>query len=396
MAVYGSVWRCTRVPLTKTGCERALFAIARIGETILIPQVFHDEIVHSDTGCDCSAVDSRPCCLAETFTLLPTAVFHPIRQLQAHTTRQFTMSQPDAAGAASASDVTVANGSQPDAGGFKLKFCTVCASNNNRSMEAHLRLAEANYPVVSFGTGSLVRLPGASMNTPNVYHFNKTSYDSMYKELDAKDPRLYRANGILNMLDRNRNVKWGPERWQDWQVGMPRLDHAKERGFEGTEGGVADIVITCEERCWDAVVDDLLSRGSPLNRPVHVINVDIKDNHEEALVGGRGILDLAESLNKAAVEERDIRGASSFDQGNAARAMAKPARDMDTGLVLRWSGLSFYAGGVCARRYPVGFDRNHEEMNTLYNLMSLNTKWIRPSRVVASPGQPKHKGNIMN
>lgn len=185
-------------------------------------------------------------------------------------------------------------------------------------MEAHLRLAAAHFPVISFGTGSLVRLPGASMNTPNVYHFNKTSYDSMYKELDAKDPRLYRANGILNMLDRNRNVKWGPERWQDWQVGMPRLDHSKERGFEGTEGGVADIVITCEERCWDAVVDDLLSRGSPLNRPVHVINVDIKDNHEEALVGGRGILDLAESLNKAAVEEREIRGASSFDQGSVA------------------------------------------------------------------------------
>ncbi|OBT70044.1 RNA polymerase II subunit A domain phosphatase ssu-72 [Pseudogymnoascus sp. 23342-1-I1] len=228
------------------------------------------------------------------------------------------MSLPDATGAVPASDVTVANGSQPDAGGFKLKFCTVCASNNNRSMEAHLRLAAANYPVISFGTGSLVRLPGASMNTPNVYHFNKTSYDSMYKELDAKDPRLYRANGILNMLDRNRNVKWGPERWQDWQVGMPRLDHSKERGFEGTEGGVADIVITCEERCWDAVVDDLLSRGSPLNRPVHVINVDIKDNHEEALVGGRGILDLAESLNKAAAEEREIRGASSFDQGSAA------------------------------------------------------------------------------
>lgn len=204
-----------------------------------------------------------------------------------------------------------------DPGGFKLKFCTVCASNNNRSMEAHLRLAAANYPVISFGTGSLVRLPGASISTPNVYHFNKTSYDSMYKELDAKDPRLYRANGILNMLDRNRNVKWGPERWQDWQVGMPRMDHEKEKGFEGTEAGVADIVITCEEKCWDAVVDNLLARGSPLNRPVHVINVEIKDNHEEALVGGNGIIDLADSLNKAAVEERQIQGAESFDSGSA-------------------------------------------------------------------------------
>src|SRR5579859_8078934 len=104
-------------------------------------------------------------------------------------------------------------------------------------MESHLRLAAAKYPVISFGTGSLVRLPGPSITQPNVYQFNKTSYDSMYKELEEKDPRLYRANGILTMLDRNRNVKYGPERWQDWQVGQPRLDHANEKGYEGTEGG---------------------------------------------------------------------------------------------------------------------------------------------------------------
>lgn len=65
------------------------------------------------------------------------------------------------------------------------------------------------------------------------------------------------------------------------------------------------MVITCEERCWDAVVDNLLDRCSPLNKPVHVINVDIKDNHEEALVGGSAILDLANSLNEAARLERE-------------------------------------------------------------------------------------------
>src|SRR5690606_16197828 len=74
---------------------------------------------------------------------------------------------------------------------------------------------------------------------------------------------------------------------------------------KGVEGGVVDVVITCEERCWDAVIDDLINRGSPLNRPVHVINVDIKDNHEEALVGGRGILALADMLTAAAKEERE-------------------------------------------------------------------------------------------
>jgi RNA polymerase II subunit A C-terminal domain phosphatase SSU72 len=46
----------------------------------------------------------------------------------------------------------------------------------------------------------------------------------MYNELDTKDPRLYKANGLLPMLDRNRNVKWGPERWQDWPIGVPRVN----------------------------------------------------------------------------------------------------------------------------------------------------------------------------
>ncbi|KAI9859550.1 MAG: RNA polymerase II subunit A C-terminal domain phosphatase [Vezdaea acicularis] len=214
--------------------------------------------------------------------------------------------------------MTTTNGSKlaPEAeGGFKLKFCTVCASNQNRSMEAHLRLSAAAYPVISFGTGSLVRLPGPSIHQPNVYAFNTTSYDSMYKELEAKDPRLYRANGLLNMLERNRNVKWGPERWQDWKAGVPRLEHIEDKGAVGVEGGVVDVVFTCEERCWDAVIDDLLNRGAPLNRPVHVINVDIKDNHEEALVGGRAILDLADTLNKAAMEERDVKGSNGWDEG---------------------------------------------------------------------------------
>ncbi|KAI9814691.1 MAG: RNA polymerase II subunit A C-terminal domain phosphatase [Thelocarpon impressellum] len=210
------------------------------------------------------------------------------------------------------------SGPSSDENDFKLRFCTVCASNQNRSMEAHLQLSAAKYPVVSFGTGSLVRLPGPSITQPNVYPFNSTSYDSMYKELESKDPRLYRANGLLNMLERNRNVKWGPERWQDWSVGMPRLNHLEDKGSRGVEGGMVDVVITCEERCWDAVVDDLLSRGSPLNRPVHIINVDIKDNHEEALVGGKAILDLADSLNKAAWDERRVKGAAQWDNGSTA------------------------------------------------------------------------------
>lgn len=185
-------------------------------------------------------------------------------------------------------------------------------------MEGHLRLSRANYPVISFGTGSLVRLPGPSITQPNIYPFNSSSYDGMYRELEEKDQRLYRANGILNMLERNRGVKWGPERWQDWKVGESRLAHNTDRGSKGVEGGVVDVVITCEEKCWDAVVEDLLNRGSPLNRPVHVFNVDIKDSHEEALVGGNAIVDLADKLNDAALEEREGKGEEGWNEGTGA------------------------------------------------------------------------------
>ena len=123
------------------------------------------------------------------------------------------------------------------------------------------------------------------------------------------------------MIERNRGVKWGPERWQDWPIGKPRLEHKEDRGASGVEGGVVDVVITCEERCWDAVVDNLLEREGRLNKPVHVINVDIKDNHDEALIGGKAILELADNLNAAAREERgdggwkqDADGERSFDR----------------------------------------------------------------------------------
>ncbi|KAL4869283.1 RNA polymerase II subunit A C-terminal domain phosphatase ssu72 [Aspergillus spectabilis] len=224
---------------------------------------------------------------------------------------------PPAAAPAPATNASTSSTEPTDS--FKLRFCTVCASNQNRSMEAHLRLSTAAspFPVISFGTGSLVRLPGPSITQPNVYNFNSTSYAQMYDELLSKDERLYRNNGILNMLDRNRNVKWGPERFQDWVPGVPRVDHVSkgDKGALGTEGGVVDVIITCEERCWDAVVDDLMNKGSSLNRPVHVFNVDIKDNHEEALVGGKAILELATRLNEVASQEQKALGAEGWANG---------------------------------------------------------------------------------
>ncbi|CAG2200369.1 RNA polymerase II subunit A C-terminal domain phosphatase SSU72-like [Mytilus galloprovincialis] len=170
--------------------------------------------------------------------------------------------------------------------GVEMRVAVVCSSNQNRSMEAHSFLSKRGYRVRSFGTGNQVKLPGPSLDKPNIYDFN-TTYDEMYKDLLRKDPELYTQNGILHMLDRNRRIKPKPERFQS----------CKDK-FE--------VVITCEERVYDQLLEDMETREKDDMNPVHIINIDIQDNHEEATIGAFLICDLVSMLSESDDLDNDI------------------------------------------------------------------------------------------
>lgn len=89
------------------------------------------------------------------------------------------------------------------------------------------------------------------------------------------------------MLDRNRRIKKCPERFQE----------TKEQ---------FDIIVTVEERVYDLVVLHMESMDSVDNRPVHVLNVDVVDNAEDALMGAFLITDM---INLVRIESRCFFGA---------------------------------------------------------------------------------------
>ncbi|KAG7904189.1 hypothetical protein KL905_001751 [Ogataea polymorpha] len=167
-------------------------------------------------------------------------------------------------------------------------------------MEAHKVLKDAGYTVRSYGTGTSVRLPGPTIDQPNVFEFG-TPYTKILEKLNTQDLKIHKANGVLDMTKRNIGIKKAPERWPYYNQPPQRLPPSEYPEFENELD--FQVVITCEERCFDSVVEDFFSRNyfepSQTQQAVHCFNVEIRDEHKSALAGAQAILDLARMLSDA-------------------------------------------------------------------------------------------------
>lgn len=177
---------------------------------------------------------------------------------------------------------------------MSFNVCTVCSSNMNRSMEAQRVLTEAGYKVSSYGTGNCVKIPGLTKETPNVFQFG-TPYKEILSTLQQQESvvpeenRNFAKQGLYDMLERNIGLKECPENWH-----VQSTDKILEN----------DIVICCDEKCYEILLDDCARRGIKRGTPLVIFNVDVIDLHTKSLEAGQAILKLMNLLEELKINSK--------------------------------------------------------------------------------------------
>ena len=109
--------------------------------------------------------------------------------------------------------------------------------------------------------------------------------------------KRYKSNGILQMLKRNFKVKNAPEKWQNEK--NKRYDVVvtyEERVFNSLLNGNFQSqfeLSTCSKCCFE----DMKARNKDLQR-LHVLNMTVTDNHEEAETGASDTVTLVDMVYK--------------------------------------------------------------------------------------------------
>jgi hypothetical protein len=180
-----------------------------------------------------------------------------------------------------------------------ISIAMVCHSNVNRSMEAHDLAFRNGFQVSSYGAGSRVRLPGMTQDDPRVFEFG-TPYHEMFKRLYEENFHFYSKNGMLQMLDRDRKVKFFPQRWQDESKRFDVVVCFEQRVYELVLDGETSeefwsflkfrLGIDLQKRQFEDVMDNMSSFANHKPRKkqaTHVVNIETVDNHRAAKVGSQ-------------------------------------------------------------------------------------------------------------
>ena len=83
---------------------------------------------------------------------------------------------------------------------------------------------------------------------------------------------------MLHILDRNMRIKPKPEKFQESK-------------------NTYDLILTCEEKVYDQVIESFESAGSTSAHLAHIINIDVIDNPEDATLGAFVMLNLVQKLD---------------------------------------------------------------------------------------------------
>ncbi|OHT00930.1 RNA polymerase II subunit A C-terminal domain phosphatase SSU72 [Tritrichomonas foetus] len=175
-----------------------------------------------------------------------------------------------------------------------IRFACVCASNVNRSMAAHKILAKKGYNVSSYGTNSQVSIPGPEK--PNYYDFGTTYKEivASLKEQEAKsDTNFYQTHGLIEMIERDCGIKEKPEKFTSI--------------FESTTLKYFDIIFTYQKRIvMEKVINDFHMHGNVSFELCHVINIETKDDNQNALESANYTLRLAQKLTEVVMQKKDL------------------------------------------------------------------------------------------
>lgn len=175
-----------------------------------------------------------------------------------------------------------------------LQFMVVCACNMNRSMAAHKALAADGFAVDSSGTARQVKLPAptGALTCPFGTPY-QSILDKVHKQ-GTTTVQWYKTRKLLSMLERNVGIKAAPVRWQE---------------LSASELAEVDVAITFEERVFDALNEDVASRlSTSCSRPLHVVNLETRDDPSAAQVGAKYALEFARSLCKEVDESVALKG----------------------------------------------------------------------------------------